>query len=203
MTPGQLSGHPVWGEEQWAAFCALAAAGWPGEFPDADRKAWRILLDAIDPALAVEALKRLLYSGRRFYPRPAVSDLLAELRVDSSRPTFDEAFLLIRRSLKVRPGRVVFATVGEMHAAEDREALSVLEGCHPLVHSFAARQGVRRLRSLPFNDPEWGEKARRDLQAAWDRHVESWDGREVAVLASGQGLRQLDPGATLALAVGK
>jgi hypothetical protein len=65
----------------------------------------------------------------------------------------------------------------------------------PIVASFVERQGWDRLRNLPLDDPDWGEKHRKDLEGAWDRHVEAFDGREVVALASGgrEGLRQLDP----------
>lgn len=187
-----------WQPDDWEAFCALIAISWPGDFTDADRNGWRILLDGIDPQQAIEALKRLLHSGRKFYPRPAVSDLLAELRSDPSQPTFDEALVLLLRSFRARPERMIFDHEGEQLAAEDEASLQLLRDAHPLVASFAERQGIRRLKELPLGDPEWGEQRRRELRDAWDRHLEATDGREIAALASGrEGLRQLDPLASL------
>ena len=172
----------TWAPEEWDRFCALLKASWAGEFGTADRKAWRILLDDVKPESAIVALKRLLYSGRKFYPRPAVADLLAELRVDPLTPTFDEAYPVIYRA----------AATGELPAS------------HPLIAGFIELQTVKRLGQLPLDDPDWGEKTRRDLEAAWDRHCESWDGRQVAVLASGgSGMRQLDPLASLRLDQGE
>lgn len=168
----------TWESDQWQAFCALAAASWPGEFSEADRKAWRVLLDEIEPPVAIEGLKRLLYSGRQFYPRPAVSDLLAATRDDPSQPTFDEAVALIYRAACFFGNRRV-------------EWLSERA---PLVASFVEVQGPDRVFCLPLDDPEWGEKHRRELREAWDRHLQASEGRQVAALASGQeGLRQLKP----------
>lgn len=166
----------TWEPQEWDAFCSLLEEGWPGVFSESTAEAWRVLLDATPPQTAVTALRRLLLEGRRF--RPSVSELLAATRHDPSRPTFDEALVLIRRALT--------ATFGE------RDALERLS--HPLVRSFVQRQGVDRLRMFPLDDPVWGEKHRRDLEGAWDRHVEAFDGREIAALASGSGdLRRLDP----------
>jgi hypothetical protein len=177
-----------WGAAEWDAFAGLVEEGWPGTFDDDAAASWRVLLDGTAPGVAVTALRRLLYSGRTFYPRPAVSDLLAELRHDASAPTFDEALVLLRRALS--------------HSTGDREALDALQA-QPLVGAFAQRQGTQRLRMLPVDDPDWGEKTRRELREAWDRHVDAFDGREVAALAAGTGeLRQLDPLAALQLARG-
>jgi hypothetical protein len=176
----------AWTDEQWAVFCACIAEWWPGEFTDGARSAWRIALDAVDPATAMLTAKQLLHSGEKF--RPSCSSFLFAVRRDPSRPTFDEALLLIRRAL--------------MATYTDGEAIERLSP-QPLVAAFASRQGVARLRTLPIDDPDWGEKTRRELREAWDRHVDAFDGREIAAIASGSSdLRQLDPLASLQLGSG-
>jgi hypothetical protein len=67
------------------------------------------------------------------------------------------------------------------------------------VRAFVERQGIDRLRGLQLADPDWGEKRRADLERAYNEHVEAFDGREVAALASGgRGeLARLDPLAAL------
>jgi len=173
----------TWTDDQWDAFAALLQAGWPGDFNEAERKAARVLLDDVEPAQVIVALKRLLHSGRKFYPRPAVSDLLAELRSEPERPTFDEAYPTIYRS-----------------AAKGL----IPTGLHPLIAAFIEHQGLERLGQLPLDDPDWGEKHRRDLRAAWIEHVESWNGRQVAAIASGAtGPRRLDPASALGLERGE
>jgi hypothetical protein len=167
-----------WTDEQWTTFCALLEEWWPGDFDGAARAAWRVALDGMEPEAASETAQRMLLQGRRF--RPSVSEFLTDARQDPSRPTFDETLVLLRRAMK---------------AADPAERL----GEWPIIAAFVERQGWDRLRNLPLDDPDWGEKTRRELREAWDRHVEAFDGREVAALASGDrdGLRQLDPLASL------
>jgi hypothetical protein len=182
-------------------FCALVEEAWPGEFDDAARTSWRVLLDEIEPSAAIAAVKRLLYSGRKFYPRPAVSDLFAELRADPSLPTFEEAWVLIRRALSKASASGVFKEPADMRKAENDAVLAALDSHHPSVRSFVERQGVGYLRNLEVDDPQWGEKHLADLRAAWDRHLEASDRRQVAALASGdrEGVRRLDPLAALGI----
>lgn len=192
----------TWTTEKWEAYCALVEEAWAGEFDDATRQAWRVLLDPVDPEAAGAALLRLAHSGRKFYPRPAVSDLLAELRADPSRPAFEEMLLLVGAVLAARPpypGRLI--TLEEEQAAR----VARLGEVHPLVRSFVVRQGLERLGSIPLDDPDWGEKHRRDLRERWDQHVDTSDGREIAVLASGgrTELRQLDPLSAMGLPGGR
>src|SRR5207237_9035503 len=80
-----------------------------------------------------------------------------------------------------------------LYRAAARERASQL---HPLVGSFVERQGIDRLREMPVDDPDNGHWRRDELRTAWAVHVEAFEGREVAALASGEGregLRRLDP----------
>lgn len=190
----------TWTGQQWDAFCGLLEEAWPGEFDDQTSGSWRILLDGIAPATATEALRRLLLEGHRF--RPSVSEVLAAARRDPSKPTFDEALELIYGAggiMRARPSELRWADEGERLAAYRRAALERAAQTHPLVHAFVARQDLDRLRGLALNDPQWGEKRRADLERAWNEHVETWDGRGVAALASGErlGLQKFDPLAAL------
>ena len=167
----------TWTDLEWEGFCALLEEAWPGEFDDASRASWRLLLDGIEPTAASEGLQRLLFSGQRF--RPSVSELIAAVRRDPGAPTFEEAYQLIFGPggvLKARPAHKALITEDdERRAVQER-----LETVHPLVASFTTRQGLSRLAGLSLEDPEWGEKHRRDLEGAWDRHCESQEHREVA-----------------------
>ena len=193
-----------WDDETWTMFCALMRRGWPGEFTGADATAYRVLLDGTDPPQVVEALRRLLLRGQRF--RPSAAELLGELRADPSRPTFAEAYRLIFGKggvLRARPATTRWASERERLARFDDAARARAAGMHPLVAAFVDRQGLDRLRSLPLEDPDWGEKHRRDLEQQWDTHVEAFDGREVAALATGRGrgeLERFDPLAALGVA---
>jgi hypothetical protein len=175
-----------WDADRWDAFCGLVEEAWPGEFDDVARKSWRVLLDEIDPQAAIGGMRRLLFAGGTF--RPSVSELLAAVRLDPSAPTFDEAYQLL------------FGPRGAMLGYDVEEVSQRLDTIHPLIGTFVRRQGYRRLKELPLDDPNWGEQRRRELREAWDRHVEATDAREVAALALGEGhegLRKLDPLASL------
>jgi hypothetical protein len=202
----------AWSDLEWEGFCALLEEAWPGEFDDAARASWRLLLDGIEPAAASEGLRRMLFSGQRF--RPSVSEFLAAVRADPSEPTFDEAVQLIRRALKApgyrerlrerqrETGSTFVSTDDEDELRKDA-IRGALEQMHPRVRGFVATQGVERLHRMlgQVEGEEWGEKHRADLRADWERHVESGEQRELAAIASGGrvGLRELDPLAALGL----
>ncbi len=123
---------------------------------------------------------------------PSAGDVLAAALVDPGAPTFEEALDAICAHggiLKAHPPHKALIT-GEDERQAQQEAL---DRAHPLVASFAVSQGLTRLAHLPLEDPEWGEKYRRDLEAAWLNHRENSDRRQVAVLARGGGLKRLDP----------
>lgn len=204
-----------WTEVEWEAFATLLEEAWPGEFDDSAREVYRLLLGDLEPVPAGEALKRLLYSGQRF--RPSVAELLAALRDDPGRPTFEEAVLLIFGGagccgiLDARPAQRVFyddeeglepwRSAAQKKRAAERDAIDqACRAAHPLIGGFVLRQGIDRLRLMPLDDPDHGHFRRRELREAWDAHVGAFDGRETAALAAGgrRGeLGRLDPVAAL------
>lgn len=170
--PSQVSG---WGREAIAAYCAeLEARG-------------------LTPESAIVALRAL---GGDF--PPSAGELAKPARRDPSRPTFAEAYRLLFEKggalCKVHVNGV-FDTPAHMRSAEHELIRSRLAELHPLIASFVERQGIERLRTLPLEHEQWGEKARRDLEAQWDEHVQTFDGREVAELSSGrrEELGRFDP----------
>jgi hypothetical protein len=192
----------AWTDQQWDTFAGLVTEGWPGQFDDNAADSWRTLLDGTEPATAAEALRRLLLEGHRF--RPSVSEVLEAARRDPSKPTFAEAYLLIygrRGALRARPERRVYRDHKEQRKLEDDAIRERAGQLHPLVATFIDRQGIGRLQQLPVNDPEWGEKHRRDLEKAWDQHAEAMADRDVAQLAAAPGRRhalgKFDPLAAL------
>jgi hypothetical protein len=127
---------------------------------------------------------------------PSAGNLVAAALVDPSTPTFEEALDAIYGRggiLKARPEHKALITEDD----ELRAKRDALEAAHPLIASFALSQGLTRLAGLPLEDPEWGTKHRRDLEAAWTRHLESGHQRQVAALAAGGAPRRLDPAASL------
>lgn len=196
----------AWTERQWNLFFDLLDNGWPGELKPDGAEAYRILLDGTDPEQVVEALRRLLHGGQRF--RPSATEILSASRRDPSRPTFAEALQLIRHCLRARPPRTGgvtrYANPAERDKAEHDAIADRVREVHPLVAAFIARQGIDRLRTLGLDDAEYGEARRHNLEAEWDQHVETADGRQVAALAAGgpqwrRGLQRLDPVAALSL----
>jgi hypothetical protein len=199
----------VWAEEQWAMFFDLLDNGWPGDLDPSAAAAYQVLLDGMPPDEVVEALRRLLHQGARF--RPSAAEILGARRRDASRPTFEEAYVMIfgpRGVLRARPAVRRYDDEAERRRVHDEAARQRAASMHPLVAAFVERQGLDRLRHLPVDapgsadGPGEGHWARKELRDAWDRHVDAFDGREVAVLASGGrlGLRQLDPLAALGAA---
>jgi hypothetical protein len=113
---------------------------------------------------------------------PSAGELAATARSDPSQPTFDEMLILLRKAMKAADP---FERIG-------RE--------HPLIGTFVQRQGWDRLRTLPLDDPDWGEKTRRDLEQKWVEHCDTTDSRQVASLASGdRNPRRLDPLSSLGI----
>lgn len=187
----------AWTQRQQALFFDLLDNGWPGDLTPGQVKAYQTLLDGTDPEVVVAGLRRLLHRGQRF--RPSAAELLGAANHDPSRPTFDEAYRLIfgaRGILAARPTVRNYTDIGDRAAAYRTAARERAASMHPLVGAFVERQGLDRLRGLDLTNPQWGAKRRDDLKTAWEEHVEAFEGREVAALASGEGregLRRLDP----------
>jgi hypothetical protein len=130
---------------------------------------------------------------------PSAPELAALARRDPSAPTFEEMLRLWKLARKARPLESRFDNEAHMLSARNDAAMARAFELHPLVGSFVERFGVGRLRMLPLDDPDWGEKRKADLREAWDRHCEAMEGREVAAVAAGRrdGLRAFDPLAVL------
>lgn len=163
-----------WTDERWAMFVSILQRGFAAKepFTNEDSDVYRLLLDGVEPEAAIGAVREMVLAGAALRPKPG--EIVARVKRDPSTPTFAEAY------------RLMFDPGG---AATDNPR----EGIHPLVTSFVARHGSWRLRMLPLNDPEWGEKHRRDLERDWYAHLSAMEGRETAALAAGGDVRRLDP----------
>ena len=174
--------------DEWDGLSLFIEAWWPGEFPDVMAEAWRAALGDFDREAVLSALKARLARGDRW--RPAVSEVVAEIRKDPTKPTFEEAQTLIYGRggvLKARPepGQR-YANEAAMLGARDDAAQARACELHPLLASFVERYGVARLRNLELGDPEWGQVRLRELREAWDRHCEAMEDRDVAELVAGR-----------------
>lgn len=191
-----------WHDDEWGAFCLLLEEGWPGDFDDRTQRAWRVLLDRHDPQEVIAAVQHIVAEGHTF--RPSVSEVVAAIRRDPTKPAFAEVIQLIYGRggiLRARPTVTRWATDHERRHLEEEAAWSRATELHPLVAAFARAQGLERLRRMNLDDPDWGDKRRADLQREWDDFAGRTDDRQAAALAAGQppraGLRQFDPLAAL------
>lgn len=186
-------------DEFKAGPATILDGGWPGEFGQGDERGYFYLLSDFD----AEPVMRALGALRRSKFRPAASEIIAALEpARAAKPTFDEAL----RLLFDRGGILDVRVPGTLDTNPDygrmlsEQAAARLEGVHPVVAGFAVAMGIRRLWGMNIHDPDYGWARRDELRAAWDAHVEAFDGREVASLvmrSEHDDLRRLDPLATL------
>lgn len=163
--------------DEWTGIETLLEHGWPGEFSDAGRAAYRVLLAGLDPDQVLAALRSLARKGGTF--RPSAAEVAAAVADDPAKPTFDEALQVIRRVVPVRP---------------DEAALERAAAVHPYLAAFIESVGLDRLRRWPIDDPEFGQLETDRLREAWRLFVVRADHR----LASGIAIdtpqrRQLGP----------
>lgn len=189
----------AWTDDQWELLLSLLEHGFKARDPltPPEIRAYRILMDRVEPEAATAALQELVLKAQVF--RPVPGEIVAQARHDASVPTFDEAFALIfgrGGALKARRPAGVYADASAMARADDAAVWARLEGRHPLVVAFVQRQGLDRLRQMPVDDPDEGMWRRKELREGWELHVDAFDGREVTAIVAGsgrEGLRRLDP----------
>lgn len=178
---------------EWIEVQAMIVAWWPNHpRPTADQiKLQHVLVTDVDYGRCKDVVAELARSGAEHPPKPgwlAMNVLTAGMdALGAGRPTFDEAYQLL------------FGPSSRVLRHDE------WDGVHPLVRSFAIRQGLDRLRTLGVDCPDYGEIRRRDLHAAWDAHCSAMEGRELKALTAPAGdrpavLKQLDPLAALGLA---
>lgn len=173
--------------KEWNRLWALVVALWAprAKAPSVDQLELSLPLLADVPFEAAQRVVQAWSARGEDWP-PTAGQIAREYRaadlpaLQAGRPTFEEAY------------RLIYGRGGLLSRSCDPDTI------HPLVRSFAVRQGLDRLRVLPVEDPDYGELRRKELREQWDRHVEAMEGRELQVLSlpsaeRGQGLRQLDP----------
>lgn len=191
--------------DDWDAISILLDKGfkWREPFGEIQAGAYRMLLDGYSSEQVMVAVRALVVDGQVFGPTPG--EIVARIRQDPSTPTFEEAYELIYGKggiVRARPtGNLTFGDQASLLRAYHQARVQRAQQVHPRVGSFVLRYGINRLYELPLHDPVYGDVKRRELEAAWNRHVEAMDGREVAAIAAGDrsrgALRLLDPLAAL------
>jgi hypothetical protein len=135
-----------WLELEWDGFCALVDEGWHGEFEASARAAWRLLLDRHEPAKVITALEQLVARGLKH--RPSVSEIVAAIGTDPSRPSFAEAIQLI-----YGPGGVLHARPADRTWRDERERRRAPACSASSLTSPAASTTARPPRSPPARPP--------------------------------------------------
>lgn len=191
--------------EDWTIIAGLIDEWWPGEFSQSAEHAWHVALADYDAERVTTALRALLARGGTF--RPSVAEVVGEIRRDPSKPTFDEALILIQRALRAwnRPLTGDYANEAELLRAREQLVVECAQTVHPLVAAFINRHGIGQLQReiAELGGEEWGGARRKQLQESWEAHCEAFEGREIASLAAGRrdGLRHLDPLVALGISV--
>lgn len=182
MTALQRDGRPAMTRDEFAAGPSFVLdGGWPGDFTTNDEDAYYYLLNDHTATDIMRALKALRH--QKFRPSASeISNVLTPTK--AATPTFDEMFTLL------------FSQRGALAARDEQSTRERLTKMHPLVESFAERQGIQRLKELPIHDPDNGHWRLKELRHAWAAHLDAFEGRELVAIATGtnrDGLRQLDP----------
>ena len=184
--------------DEWDSICLLLDKGfkWREPFAEVQAGVYRTLLEGHSADEVLTVIRALVARGQVFGPTPG--EIVAEMRSDPSAPTFIEAYALIygrRGILRARPNVTTFADEGERGRAYRAAQRARAATMHPLVADFCERYGYDRLELLEVNDPTWGDAKRRELEGAWNTHVERLGERGVRAIAErrGDGLARLDP----------
>lgn len=159
--------------DEWESIALLLDKGfkWREPFGVAQSTTYRVLLDGHAAEQIAGALRVLVGRGQVFGPTPG--EIVSLIRSDPSKPTFEEAYQLIYGPRGILWGR-----------SNGQAAEFARSSMHPLVGSFAVRYGIERLRLLEVDHEDYGPLRRKELQAAWDRHAEATEGRNLASLMS-------------------
>lgn len=170
----------------WEAVTRTLLARWPGQKwtpEEAESYVAELASDGLTPDDAMAGLRA---SESPFVPSVGELRKLSRIGARAATPTFDEMFALL------------FSQRGALAARGVDGTKAKLAGMHPLVASFALRQGIQRLKELPVHDEDDGHWRVKELREAWAAHCEAMEGREIALLARGSGeLTRLDPLAAL------
>ncbi|HET6866310.1 MAG TPA: hypothetical protein VFH80_10315 [Solirubrobacteraceae bacterium] len=194
-------------QETWARVGRALLGRWPSQvaqWGESGIAAYveELQADGLTPETALAALRSYRPQPGKDFP-PSVAAVSQIARSDPSRPTFDEALTLWRTALRAwnRPLTGDYSGEAQMLRARQENVLEAAMGMHPLIASFIARHGVRRLQDeVGELDGEYGAVRRGELEQAWLAHVDAFDGRDVAALTAPRGARGLaafDPLAAL------
>lgn len=188
--------------DEWDAISILLDKGfkWREPFGEVQAAAYHTLLSGHSTSEIMGAVRKLVANGQVFGPTPG--EIVSAIHQDVSVPTFPEFEAMVygpegvmktaKRAVTARKRQNgIHAGTGPQIGLDEAERVFVDAGqarsdeLHPVLGSFVARVGVRRLRDLELDDPDYGPIRRRDLEREWDEHVEVSGHRDAAHIASG------------------
>lgn len=169
--------------DEWNTIALVLDKGfkWREPFGEAHETTYQLLLDGYDAEEVAASLRMLVARGQVFGPTPG--EIVALLRAEPQRPSFDELCELL------------FGKGGIAYPSDESVALERCEGVEarlglgqPLLSGFVRRVQFKRLRGIAFEmkSGEWGEVERRRLREAWDQFVADVDERGIGALAPGR-----------------
>jgi hypothetical protein len=197
----------TWTSDEQRTIARALLGSWPGTIPGWGKDAFAAFLAELQArnltAEQVLVAVRSWPAGSDF--PPSAPNLAAAARADPGVPTASEMITLIFGRGGVLSARTQIRKgsweAGERDQADRDAMLERLADVHPLVASFADREGLDRLRGLNLDDVEFGGARRRMLEQRWGEHLEAMENRDVALLTAGRRgeMAKLDPLAALDL----
>jgi hypothetical protein len=156
-------------DDEWEVIASILENGYPGSpWTQTASRAYRVLLSDYSTEQIIAALK--VYnrvSGPGF--RPSAKDIVQTIVKPVKRLSWPEIELWL-----VGDGTNRGVISGSWTQEQIVGAAAQVD---PVLASYVAARGVAGLAMIPFDDPEWGGKHRRDLQKDYERFCEGADER--------------------------
>ena len=189
----------------WSDVANVLLGSWPGYVSSWGREALAAYIAELEargmtPEQALAGLRT--WTGDA---PPNVPELVAGVREDPERPTFEEACRLIYGPggiFRARPAPGRYDNEAQMIGARREAAAARALELDPWVAAFVHSVGIDWLAGLEVDHDDYGAIRRRELKESWERFVERTDRRDLARLASGRrrgGLGRVSPLETLGL----
>lgn len=148
-------------DDAWTTVLRDIDAGWGGTLTKGEQGSYRRMLErsGFKPNVVAEAVLRLAQSGREFYPRPSVAQLIAECRLVTGQtapgeldaPTWDE---------------IAWDAEHCAYTYRRAEAANKVTALHgPVAGSWIANGGGYDLLRQPIEAAEKHDRARRSFTA--------------------------------------
>lgn len=181
----------TWTADEWEGFTLCLEEWWKDDLSDAQRTAWKLAIDDVEPVHAVATLKQLLRRGDTW--RPSVAEFVTALAPPA--PTWEEAW----------PGiKLAMSSYDPYNAGSStQKVLGLLRAWGgDVVAGWVASYGVGYLAAEAVDDPDYGGAVVKRLRDNYAEITSQPSGRDRLVSAlngpdrQGQ-LRRMNPLAAL------